>query len=81
MNPDNPTIITVLVALVGIISLLVGALVWFLKRLIDKTIPEMLGVFQAEMKHEREECQKEHVDLLESQQKHYREWRESRGQP
>jgi len=56
-------------ALIAVLATAVGALVWFLKRLVDKTIPQQAERFERvmtsqldEMKAQREQCAGEHKE-------------------
>lgn len=42
------------ITLVGAFGLVVGALVWFLKHLVEKTIPEERNIFREELKAQRD---------------------------
>lgn len=76
MNPPTqPDYTPVILALVSVLSAAlvatIGALCYFLRRLVDKTIPEQgrlyadtsakqLATFQSEMATERKECREQH---------------------
>lgn len=53
---------TAIGALIAVVMAMVGLFAWFVKRIVDKTIPDMVGDFTKALTEERASCERRHAE-------------------